>query len=455
MSRSFSLGTLALGLVAVGPGPRKSDRAQVIASIDSLINAPIKAGKLAGASVAVVHGKDTLVLKGYGMADLELDVPTPPDATYEIGSVTKQFTAVGIMQLVEQGKISLDADITTYLPDYPTQGNRITIQRLLDHTSGIKGATEIPEFRGISMSDVPRDSLVKVFSAKPFDFPPGEQETYNNSAFMLAGIIIEKVSGMSYADYVQKKIFEPAGMTRSYYCSEKTIRKNHAHGYDTDATGLVNKGFVNHKWPFAAGSLCSTAGDLARWNYVLHRTDKLMKRDTYRELIKPGVLNDGTKIRYAKGLALVDIAGRKAISHGGDINGFASFSAYLPDDDLTIVVLFNSEGPARPDQAAGEIAKIVLGPAPEGAQAFSGDLASYAGSYTGRGRGRDMTLMVKDTAGVLRLKRFPTDSGQGLTYLGGETWSAGGALVIFDKKDGKPVRLRFDAGYGYNLLSRQ
>jgi CubicO group peptidase (beta-lactamase class C family) len=272
---------------------------------------------------------------------------------------------------------------------------------------------------------------------------------------MLAGIIIEKVSGMSYADYVQKKIFEPAGMTRSYYCSEKTIRKNHAHGYDTDATGLVNKGFVNHKWPFAAGSLCSTAGDLARWNYVLHRTDKLMKRDTYRELIKPGVLNDGTKIRYAKGLALVDIAGRKAISHGGDINGFASFSAYLPDDDLTIVVLFNSEGPARPDQAAGEIAKIVLGPAPERAQAFSGDLASYAGSYTGRGRGRDMTLMVKDTAGVLRLKRFPTDSGQALTYLGGETWSAGGALVIFDKKDGKPVRLRFDAGYGYNLLSRQ
>lgn len=454
MQLGISLGTLALGLAVVATR-QKPDRTHVIAAIDSVIEAPIKAGKLAGASVAVIHGKDTLVLKGYGMADLELDVPTPPDATYEIGSVTKQFTAVGIMQLVEQGKIDLTADITAYLPDYPTQGNRITIQRLLDHTSGIKGATEIPEFRSISMSDVPRDSLVKIFAAKPLDFPPGEQETYNNSAFMLAGMIIEKVSGLSYADYVRTKIFEPAGMTHSYYCSEKTIRKHHAHGYDTDATGLVNKGFVNHKWPFAAGSLCSTAGDLALWNHVLHRTDKLMRRETYRELIKPGVLNDGTKTRYAKGLALVDIAGRKAISHGGDINGFASFSSYLPDDELTIVVLFNSEGPARPDAAAAEIAKIVLGPPADRTQTFSGDLAQYAGSYSGRGRGRDMTLTVKDTAGVLRLRRTPTDSGQALTYLVGDTWSAGGALVIFDKKDGKAVRLRFDAGYGYNLLSRQ
>jgi CubicO group peptidase (beta-lactamase class C family) len=454
MQTLFTLSSIALIFLAAAPR-QQPNRAAMIAAIDSIVSAPIKAGKLAGASIAVVRGKDTLVLKGYGMADLEHDVPTPPNASYEIGSVTKQFTAVAVMQLVEQGKVDLDADVTTYLPGYNTQGHRIPVRRLLDHTSGIKGATEIPEFRSISQSDVPRDSLVKVFSAKPLDFAPGDQETYNNSAYMLAGMIVEKVSGMPYQEYVQKHLFEPAGMSRSYYCSEKTIRKNHAHGYDTDATGLVNKGFVNHKWPWAAGSLCSTAGDLVAWNQALHTSERLMKRATYRELVAPSALNDGFKIRYAKGFALVDIAGRKAISHGGDINGFASFAAYLPDDDLTIVALFNSQGPARPDQITAEIAKIVLGPAPDRSRAFAGDLAQFAGSYTGPGRGRNMTVTVTSESGALRLKRNPADSGQVLQYRGDDTFAAGGALVIFDRKDGKPVRLRLDAGYGHNLLNRQ
>lgn len=457
MTRAMTLGPLFLGaglsLSAIDAGAQ--DRAGKLAAIDSLLTTPVKAGKLAGGSVAVIKGKDTLILKGYGFADLELEVPTPPHASYEIGSVTKQFTAVALMQLVEAGKVDLDADITTYLPDYNAQGNRIPVRRLLDHTSGIKGATEIPEFRSISQSDVPRDSLVRVFAAKPFDFLPGEQATYNNSAYMLAGMIVEKVSGMSYADYVQKRLFEPAGMTRSYYCSERTIRKHHAHGYDTDATGLVNKGFVNHKWPWAAGSLCSTAGDLARWNQALHRADLVLKRDTYRELVAPGILNDGTRIRYAKGLALVDIAGQRAISHGGDINGFASFAAYLPDDDLTIVVLLNSQGPTRPDAVAATIAGIVLGPAPDRSRAFSGNRSELVGSYTGPGRGRPMTVRVVDTAGAIRLRRTPSDTGQVLTFLGDDTFVAGQAVVRFERKDGKPFRLRLDTGYGHNVLNRQ
>ena len=454
MDRSVKLGAVAL-VVLVAPLQEKRDRSAIIAAIDSVVTAPIKAGKLAGASVAVVRGNDTLVLKGYGFADLELDVPTPPNSSYEIGSVTKQFTAVGIMQLAEQGKVDLDADVTKYLPDYPTQGHRISVRRLLDHTSGIKGATEIPEFRTISMSDVPRDSLIKVFAAKPFDFAPGDQQTYNNSAYMLAGLIVEKVSGLSYADYVQKHLFDRAGMSSSYYCSERKVRKNRAHGYDTDSTGLVLKGYVMHKWPYAAGSLCSTAGDLVAWSQALHKSDRIVNRDTYRDVIAPGTLNDGTKIRYAAGFSLVDIAGRRAISHGGDITGFASFAAYLPDDDLTIVALFNSQGPIRPDAMTAEIAKIVLGPAPDRTKTFSGDLAQYTGSYTGRGRGRDMTVRVTDSGGILRLRRHPADTGQVLRYLGGDTFAAGQALVTFDRKDGKTVRLRLDAGYGHNLLARQ
>jgi len=451
--KPWLMGSMAFLLVA-GSG-QQPNRTTMLAAIDSLVNAPIKAGRLAGGSVAVIRGRDTLVLKGYGYADLEHDVATPPNASYEIGSVTKQFTSVAIMQLVQEGKIDLDAEVTRYLPDYQTQGHRITVRRLLDHTSGIKGITEIPEFRTISLSNVPRDSLVRVVQTKPFDFPPGEQQTYNNSGYFLAGLLIEKVSGMSYADYVAKRLFAPAGMTRSYYCSERTIRKGHAHGYDTDSTGLVIKGFVNHRWPYAAGSLCSTAGDLAAWNQALHKSDRILNRTSYRDLVGPAALNDGTKLRYGLGFALVDLAGRPAISHGGDINGFASFAAYWPEQDLTVVVLLNSQGPARPDAMAAAIANIVLGPAPDRTQTFAGNAAEYAGTYTGPGRGRPMTVWIADSAGQVRIRRAPNGPWQALSYRGGDSFSAGGSLLTFDRKDGKPTQLRMDAGYAHNILLRQ
>ena len=186
-------------------------QSQVMSAIDAIMEAPIKAGKVAGGSVAVVKGNDTVLVKGYGFADLELDVPTPPRATYEIGSVTKQFTAASILLLAEQGKLSLDDDLTKFLPDYPAQGNRVTIRRLLNHTSGIKGYTELSEFGELQAQKKPRQELVKLFGGKPFEFKPGEEEIYNNSAFFLLGLIIEKVSGKTYAEFVQEQLFDKPG----------------------------------------------------------------------------------------------------------------------------------------------------------------------------------------------------------------------------------------------------
>ena len=214
------------------------ERAALVARIDSIVNKPIASGKIAGASVAVVKGQDTILIKGYGKADLEFDVATPQDAIYEIGSVTKQFTAVAIMLLAEQGKLSLDDDITKFFPGYNSQGNKIPVRRLLDHTSGIKGYTEIPEFGRIGLTDAPQDTLVGIFSKKPFDFKTGEEEIYNNSAYFLAGLIIEKLSGKSYADFVKENLFDKAGMTNSRYCSESAdhqesrarVRRGRHHG---------------------------------------------------------------------------------------------------------------------------------------------------------------------------------------------------------------------------------
>ena len=252
MTRLRLGGCTALCLLLWYAGP--SGQAGMAARIDAIVEAPIRAGKIAGASVAVVKGGDTLVLKGYGLADLELDVPTPPKATYEIGSVTKQFTAAAILLLAEEGKLSLDDDLAKFLPDYPTGGRRVTIRRLLNHTSGIKGYTEIPEFREFQMLKRPREELVALFGSKPLEFTPGDEQIYNNSAFFLLGLIIEQVSGAKYEDFVQTRIFDSVGMKDSYYCSERTVRKNHAHGYDTDqAGGLVLKGYLDHSWPVRGG----------------------------------------------------------------------------------------------------------------------------------------------------------------------------------------------------------
>src|SRR5260370_282163 len=164
-----------------------SGQESISAKIDTIVEAPVKAGRVAGASVAVVKGNETIVMKGYGFADLELDVPTPAHATYEIGSITKQFTAAAILLLAEQGKLSLADEITKFLPDYPTQGNHVTIRHLLNHTSGIKGYTELRDFRDFQMLKKPREELVKLFSGRPFDFNPGDEQIYNNSAFFFIG----------------------------------------------------------------------------------------------------------------------------------------------------------------------------------------------------------------------------------------------------------------------------
>jgi CubicO group peptidase (beta-lactamase class C family) len=433
-----------------------SSQAGIANTIDAIVEGPIRAGRVAGASVAVVKGRETIVMKEYGFADLELNVLTPPRATYEIGSVTKQFTAASILLLVEQGKLSLDDNLTKFLPDYPTRGNVVTIRRLLNHTSGIKGYTELPEFREFQMTKKPREELVKLFSAQPFDFKPGEEQIYNNSAFFLLGLIIEKVAATSYAEFVEKNLFNRAGMNDSYYCSERTIHKNHAHGYDTDANKLVLKAYIDHSWPYAAGSLCSNTVDLVAWNKALHG-GKVLKAESYKEMTSPGVLNDGTRLRYGMGIELSDTDGRRTISHGGGIHGFLSESEYYPDNDLVIVVLLNTAGPVAPRDLARQIAEAVLGKAPDRSQAYQGDLTRLVGLFTGRGRGRPTAVRV-DVKGHDLTYQNAAVTGRApetLTYYGNDMFGFKDTRVIFEKQNDRALRLRLDTGGGYNILSRE
>lgn len=443
----------ALTTAAAGPLTAQPDRAALLARIDSLANAPIARRQAAGLSLGVIRGHDTLVLKAYGKGDLELDTPTPDRAVYEIGSITKQFTASAILQLVERGKMSLDDPLTKYLPAYPTQGHTITIRRLMDHTSGIKGYTEMPSFWAMAARKLPRDSLVALFAKEPFDFAPGDAMVYNNSAYFLLGLVIEKVSGRPYGDYVKDSLFARAGMPDSRYCSETTITPRKVHGYDMGPAGLQKAAPIDHTWPFAAGSLCSTAGDLLAWTRALH-SGRILGPDAYREILTPGVLSDGTQLRYTKGLALSEIAGHRAISHGGGIFGYTSFLAWLPDDSLTVVALFNSAGPSGPDDLVESIVALIAGRKEPKAVPYTGDLADLAGVYQGIGRGRADSVTIAVANGALTIRRGSTPA-EPLIHLGNSVFTRQNDRYTFLRRDGKVTGVRTDLVFLDVVLTKQ
>lgn len=448
---------------AEGVGPSHPDYVEQVASIDSIVMDPIREGLIAGASVAVVHRGEVVAIRGYGWADLELGVPTPEHGIYEIGSVTKQFTSAALLQLQEDGLVDLDAEVGTYLPDFPTQGHRITVRELLDHTSGIRGYTEMEEAYPYFVRRVEADSLVALVGARPFDFSTGEHEIYNNSAYFLAGQIVEAVTDSTYEAFVEEELFDALGMGDSHYCSETEIHEGKVNGYDSGPDGLQHKGFIVHNVPFAAGSLCSSAADMATWLTALHG-GQVMGDDAYEELIAPGDLNDGTKLRYALGLALSPIAGHSAIHHGGGIPGFLSQTLYLPDEQLAVAVLINSGAAPGPDALAEAIVTTMVGDRTPEPGTFTGDLTQFAGEFYGPARGGEAAVRITAEGNVLTAtpivagdQAIPGEDQEAdtLHFAEGTTFRQGPALFTFEVENGVAQTLRHDVAYGYSVLSRR
>jgi CubicO group peptidase (beta-lactamase class C family) len=438
-------------------GPR--DRAALVARLDSLANAPVQEGRAAGISVAVVHGRDTLLLKGYGKANIELDVPMPADAVHEIGSVTKQFTAAAILQLRDDGRLSLDDDLTKFFPDYPTHGRAIPLRRLLDHTSGIKGITEIAAFRNLQHRGWPRDSAIALFAREPFEFATGEAMIYNNSAYILLGHVIEKVSGMPYDRYVAEKIFAPLGMDDSRYCDNHEIVPNRASGYQIQGENMRRAMLNDHTWPYSAGSLCSTAGDLVAWLHGLHGGRALSER-SYREMTSPSQLDDGTPLRYGMALTVgPETSGAMLVGHGGAIGGFNAQASWYPDAELAVVVLMNSNGPVSPSALASELAREIIPPvAPAGEpRVYTGDATDLVGRYVGPSRGREMVVEVSRNEEGTLVTSVNGAPAQRVPWIDGWRFGrAGATLLTFERAGttGPATLLRWDAGSGYYLLRR-
>jgi CubicO group peptidase (beta-lactamase class C family) len=328
------------------------------AEFDKLLSAQYKTGGTGCAALVAINGKITYK-KAFGMANLELNVPMQPDMVFRIGSITKQFTAIAILQLMEQGKLSLQDDITKYIPDYPTQAYKITIENLLTHTSGIKSYTNVPEFMKYIMDDLKPEEVIDKFKNLPMEFAPGTKWNYNNSGFFLLGYIIEKVSGMKYQDYIEQNLFKPAGMTNSLYGSNRKIIKNRAYPYQPDGDSTVNADYMSMLLPYSAGSLMSTVEDLYKWNRALI-SDKLVKKENLEKAWTEYKLSDGKGTHYGYGWFLNQVQGSQSIEHGGGINGYLTFGIYLPAEDVFVAVFSNNTAKG-PDAVSTRMAAIAIG----------------------------------------------------------------------------------------------
>lgn len=308
--------------------------------IDKLLNEKF-ISEAPGGVFLVAKGGKAIYRKAFGMASLELNVKMQPDFVFEIGSMTKQFTAVSILMLVEEGKLKLDDEITKFIPDYPTSGNGISIHHLLTHTSGIKDFTSMKSIKDIARSDLSPKELVDFFKNEPVDFKPGEQFKYCNSGYVLLGYIIEIASGQTYQEFVSQNIFKKIAMTNTYYASREKIIKNRVSGY-RDKEGFVNATYISFSIPYASGSIMSNVDDMLKWQNAID-ANVLLNPITTEKVFTNYKLNNGANIDYGYGWHIKELNGKLVREHGGSIFGFKAMGVYEPTDQIYVIGLSNCD----------------------------------------------------------------------------------------------------------------
>ncbi len=293
-----------------------------------------------GATILVAKDGKTIYRKAVGKSNLELDVDMLPENVFMLASITKQFTAVSILMLEEQSKLSLDDPITKFIPDYPTLGKTITIRNLLNHTSGIKSYTGIGNLVEVARTDMSLDELIDYFKNEPMDFDPGEEFRYNNSGYVLLGKIIEVISKDTYENFIEKNIFERLGMENSSYGNNRELIKNRVEGYEQNENGYVNASYLSMSIAHAAGALTSTIDDMLKWQNAL-ATNKMIKATSLDKAINGSELNNGEHIGYGFGLGEMNLKGSKGYTHSGGIFGTSTNGIYLIDEDVYVIGLSN------------------------------------------------------------------------------------------------------------------
>ena len=329
---------------------------RVEALADKTLSRPV-----AGISIAIARDGQVVFARGYGMANLDHSVAVTPETVFHIASISKNILTGVVLQLVDEGKLNLDDDVTKYVPEAPTHGQKVTVRQLLNHTSGIYSFTSLPEAEANERLDLTHEQVLALFKDKPFDFEPGTAWRYDNSGFYLAGMIVERITKQEYGAYVREHIFRPLGMKSAQMCDARMVVPHLASGYDRDHGALVNAAFITWKLPFAAGAICATATDVAKWQTALD-AGRVLSASSLRLMRTPTRLADGTLIDYGLGTRLGTLEGHRVLGHTGGGGGFAAALTSFPDDHLTVVVVVNTgNGANLPLSLAAAIARLMLG----------------------------------------------------------------------------------------------
>jgi CubicO group peptidase (beta-lactamase class C family) len=327
--------------------------------IDSLANDALARSGVPSASIAVVKDGKIVYLNAYGSARLEPKTPATSAMRYSIGSISKQFTAVAMLLLQEQGKLSLDDKVAKFIPDL-TRANEVTIRQLLSHTSGYQDYWPQDYVMPMMLQPVTAAKILEMWARKPLDFDPGTKWQYSNTNYVIAGVIIEKASGKPLLQFLKEKVFAPLGMASVANIDEKKLGDTDPTGYMRYALGPLRVAPKEGPgWLFAAGELAMTAEDLAKWNISI-MDQKLLKPASYRELEREAQLNNGLGTRYGLGVSLAMEAGHRAVSHGGEVSGFVSESIVFPDERVSVVALTNQDASAAADDIAHGIVPLLF-----------------------------------------------------------------------------------------------
>jgi len=340
------------------PGQQEGAKEDVrVRAIDALLAKNFKPDE-PGVNVIVVEHGVILLRKAYGLADMTSHVAMQPEFSLRVGSLTKQFTAAAIMLLAERGQLTLSDEIGKYLPQLPEPMGRVSIENLLTHTSGIKNYTSLPQFFSVMSQQLTVAEALEFFTGTPLDFLPGKRFSYSNSNYFLLGAIIEQVSGVNYADFMQKEVFGLLEMHDSVIenPSEEFVVK----GYSSERKNIVRVADYAMSWPFSAGAMRTSVDDLAKWDQAITR-GALLTRSSWERMAKDATLSNGSHTGYGFGWFVRKVNGKNLLEHGGDIGGFSADMWRLPDQEIFIAVLTNNDNhqPAA-DEIAAKIAKIVL-----------------------------------------------------------------------------------------------
>ncbi len=307
----------------------------------------LDAGRFVG-SVMVARSNRIVFINGYGLANREQNIPNAPDTKFRLASLTKQFTAMCILNLQDQGKLRLDDSISRFVPHCPSNWSGIKIRHLLGHTSGITNFTDLPDYVSTMMLSSSPEKTIQRFRDQPLGFEPGKRFAYSNSGYVLLGYIVERASGQSYEQYVEEALFKPVGMTNSGYDHHETILAHRAAGYSRKGDTWVNSAYIDMSIPYAAGGLYSTVEDFFLW-YQCWRERRILSASSWTAMTTAGEWNYGFGIWISEHFRRTK---QKVFEHGGHVSGFATSMKYFPEADLFIAVFANCDS-----ACTGEVAE--------------------------------------------------------------------------------------------------